>query len=136
MKQWVVHYMNKYPKAHITSSESSIDVYDAEGNYCVALRKDGGGNFVDRSEEMGCKDRHDLSPIPKESRLYKVSKEGHISKDEKFESRDKLKKQFMKGSKVSSCEELTAEGFSFDEKQRMLQAPAKEEKAVQAAPQE
>ena len=48
MKQWHVHYMNKYPQGRVHSSDSSMDVFDSEGVHCVALRKDGGGNLVDR----------------------------------------------------------------------------------------
>lgn len=119
MKQWHVHYMNKYPQGRVSASESAMDVYDSEGVHCVALRKDGGGNLVDRSEELGCKDRHDLSPIPKDARLYKVCPiKGHITKDEKFEQRKDLVEDFMVGTKVGSCVE-DLKHMSFDEKQRL-----------------
>ena len=119
MKQWHVHYMNKYPQGRVHSSDSSMDVFDSEGVHCVALRKDGGGNLVDRSEELGCQDRHDLSPIPKDARLYKVCpKQGHIMKDEKFEERKSKVKDFMIGSKVGSCVE-DLKNMSFDEKQKL-----------------
>lgn len=119
MKQWHVHYMNKYPQGRVSASDSAMDVYDSEGVHCVALRKDGGGNLVDRSEELGCKDRHDLSPIPKDARLYKLDpKSGYIVKDEKFDERKDKVKSFMVGSKVGACKEDLLE-MSFDEKQRL-----------------
>lgn len=86
MKSYAVHYRNKYPGGMVQLSESALDVYDKNGDHVVALRKDGAGMWVDKSEEFGCKDRHDLSPIPKASRVFKV-RDGKIALDEEAEDR-------------------------------------------------
>ena len=129
-----VHYKNKYPKGKIEASENSFDVYDQHGEHCVALRKDGAGNLVCQSEKLGLKHKHDLSPIPKMSRLYKVCpQKGVIKKDEKFEERVKAFGEFFceDESKIMSCEELSAVdadgkplyGYKFNDKQEILEAP-------------
>lgn len=113
MKSWQVHYLNKYPGGHVQASESALDVYDRDGQHRVALRKDGGGSWVDMSEAEGCPDRHDLSPIPKESRVHKIQK-GCVGKDEKADQRLKSRSEFDRDGKIPSCEELEKEGYAFE----------------------
>lgn len=119
MLNWVVHYKNKYPSGRVVASENALDVWNADGDHAVALRKDGAGQWVCQSEEFGCVDCHDLAPIPKDARVFKVNA-GKIGRDEKHEERSKAKDQFMddKG-RVKSCDELKGQ-FEFDEKQRLL----------------
>lgn len=126
MLSYLLHYKNKYPQGQVRSSESSLDVYDKDGNHAVALRKDGNGHLGDQSEVLGCSDRHDLAPIPKDARIFKLI-DGKISQDEKAEERMKLKDMFLdkSGAKILSCFELSKAGFEFDEKQRMIKSPAK-----------
>ena len=113
-----LHYKNKYPGGQVQSSSHGIDVYDADGNHAVALRADGAGSLVCQSEALGCSDRHDLAPIPKDARLYKMV-DGKIAKDDKFEERSKKLKAFLRGSKIASCFEL---GLSnFDDKQQLTE---------------
>ncbi len=88
-KPYVVHYKNKYPDCQVRTSDSSLDVYSKEGHHLVSLRKNGAGQLVDVSEEEGCEERHDLSPIPKESRRFKLYANGMIGKAEEFEDRSK-----------------------------------------------
>ncbi|MDE2102144.1 MAG: hypothetical protein KGL39_33165 [Patescibacteria group bacterium] len=129
-KSWHVHYLNKYPGGHVRSDESSLDVYAADGTHRVALRKSGQGNWVDRSEEMGLADRHDLAPIPKDARVHKlvphvrVDKKGRehtvgekIGLDEEADSRRALREGFMKDGRVMSCAEIGL--AKFDEDQRL-----------------
>lgn len=127
MKSYVLHYKNKYPKGHVVSSENALDVYDKDGNYCVALRKNGAGQWVDCSEAEGAVDKHDLAPIPKDSRLYKEEPgSAKIIKDDKFAEREKKYPKFLdkEGRKIMSCEELKKMGFEFDEKQQLTREPA------------
>lgn len=119
-----VHYMNKYPGGKVFIADDSLDVYDASGEHVVALRKNGAGQLVCQSEQLGCKHKHDLAPIPKDARLYKM-RDGKVSKDEKFVERIKLREEFLCGddSKILSCEELKAQGYRFDDKQVVQEKP-------------
>ena len=83
-----VHYKNKYPKCQVRFSDSSFDVFDQSGeHHLVAIRKNGAGQIVDVSEEHGCFEKHDLSPIPKESRRYKLYADGKVAPAEEYEER-------------------------------------------------
>lgn len=115
MLSYILHYKNKYPGGLVQSSASGLDVYDAAGNHCVALRRDGSGALVDQSAQLGCKDAHDLSPIPKDSRVFKLSKDGKIVEDEKAPARKTLREAFLKDGKILSCAEFGLEHF--DERQ-------------------
>lgn len=108
MKSYHVHYANKYPGGRCSGSENSFDAYDAEGNHCVALRKDGAGQWSDKSEEFGCKDKHDLSPIPKDARYMKLYPDGKIGKSEEHDERKPNAHKYAKenGGKVPSEKEL------------------------------
>ena len=122
MKSWMVHYKNKYPGGRVQSSENSLDVFSASGEHVVAMRKNGAGQMVCVSEEMGLRDSHDLAPIPKDSRVHKMVG-GKISKDDKHEERMKLKDKFLcpdRKDMVLSCADLAKAGMSFDEKQKLV----------------
>lgn len=130
MKSYTLHYRNKYPKGHVQSTENAVDVYDHEGNHCVALRKNGAGQWIDESAAQGCLDKHDLAPIPKDSRLFKEESKdgvmtGRIIKDEKYDERTSKIDQFLDESDrfVMSCDDLKKKGFEFDEKQKVTQSP-------------
>lgn len=119
MKSYHVHYANKYPGGVVEMSEDRLDAYDQSGRHCLALRKDGGGAWVDSSKAYGLPHKHDLSPIPKDSRLLK-SVGGAIVPDEKYEERRKLVEQFVDDGRVLSCEELSAKGMRFDKDYSLL----------------
>lgn len=124
MNHLYVHYKNKYPLARVEARESSLDVYSQDGEHLVAVRKNGAGQWADHSELLGCRDRHDMAPIPKDSRLYKhCPKSGAVIKDEKFSERKGLVEKFVDGERVCSCDELRAKGFDFDDKQRVVREP-------------
>lgn len=127
-----MHYMNKYPGARIHASDDALDVFLGD-RHVVAIRKDGAGSIVDRSEELGCRDCHCLSPIPKDSRVHKLMPDGKIGQDELAEERRVKGRRFVKDGKVLSCEELKKHGFQFDEKQKFVAEP--QAQAPAAAPQ-
>lgn len=129
MKAYVVHYKNKFPGCHIVESEGAIDVY-GDGGHLVSLRKNGAGQWEDKSEENGCVERHDLSPIPKDARIHKLHASGRIGLAEEAVERRKAAQKFMKDGKVQSIEELTKQGWQFDEKGRVFRSP----KASEAQP--
>lgn len=120
MKSLLVHYKNKYFGGEIRQGDDYLDVYDKDGRHCVALRKSGAGMMIDQSKELGCEHEHDLSPIPKDARLWKI-KDGKLAKDEQYDARLKQVEKFMEDGKVLSCEALEkAEKFKFDSKQVVL----------------
>lgn len=126
MRSLYVHYKNKYPGGSVRSSDDAVDVYSASGEHVVALRKNGAGQMLDVSEELGLRDRHCLAPIPKDSRIFKI-KEGKVSEDEAASDRISKRGAFVcpkHQDKILSCAELEKEhGFKFDERQRALEMP-------------
>lgn len=128
MKSWVVHYKNKYPDSRVVASDNSLDVYLKDGTHAVSIVKNGAGQWIDQSAEMGCRDRHDLAPIPKDSRVHKVV-EGCIGFDEKAEERKAARQKFMHEGRVLSCDELKKHGFQFCDKQKL-----EKEGSIGAAP--
>lgn len=135
MKSYAVHYQNKYPGGRVEWSEDKLDAYCSAGQLRVALRKSGAGHWVDRSEEFGAKDRHDLSPIPKNTRVKKLAADDKICEDEKAAER---KPYALKASahacggvgKVPSCEELKEAGEEMKDDHWKPKAPVR---AVYAA---
>ncbi len=85
-KSYMVHYKNKYHGIE-TCTENSLDVYNQSGKHVIALRKNGAGQIQDMSKELGCEDEHDLEPIEKKFRAYKLYANGHIAKAEEFSER-------------------------------------------------
>lgn len=108
MKAWHVHYLNKYPGGQVCSGEDYVDVYDADGNHRVAVRKNGAGQWSDESAAFGLPDCHDLSPIPKDARVHKLHKDGKIGLDEKHAERKAARQALVKDGKIPSMEEAAA----------------------------
>lgn len=127
MKSLVVHYKNKYPGGRVSLSDSALDVYNVDGDLCVSLRKNGAGQWVDQSEEMGARDKHCLSPIPKEARVFKLHADGKIGRDEKHEERTKLAQKLVAEGRILSCEEYKERGYSIDKDHSILKGPSKAE---------
>lgn len=120
MKSLYLHYKNKYPGGSVRSSEASLDVYSASGEHVIAMRRDGSGALVDQSEALGLRDRHDLAPIPKDARVFKLV-DGKIGKSEEAAEREKAREAFLcpeKKDVVLSCADLAKHGFKFDDKQK------------------
>jgi len=104
---YLVHLKNKYPQGHVEGDDERIDAYDADGVHRVALRKNGAGQLLDKSEEFGLPDRFDLSPIPKESRVWKL-RDGKCVLDEKHEERRPQAEKMAKDGRVPSIVEIEA----------------------------
>lgn len=66
------HYQSKYPGGKVHANETSVNVYDKQGNHCVAVEKTGAGIWRDASAEYDCKHSHCMAP------LSEVSHEGKI----------------------------------------------------------
>lgn len=115
MKSLVVHYRNKYPKGRVEASEAHLSVYDSKGELRVAMQKDGHGRLICVSEEMGALDRHDLSPIPKDARVYKLhNREGQqpaIGLSEEAEERKAKRDEYLDadGEKILSMADMDPE---------------------------
>lgn len=130
MKSYHVHYMNKYPGGKVFSSENSIDVYCERGFHRVALRKDGGGSWVDRSKEFGALDEHSLEPIPKDSRvmkLYRKDRDDVIAPAEEHGVRKQASAQLAVDGKILSIPEYEKKGFKFEADGSLKSAPAQKE---------
>lgn len=106
-KSLLVHYQNKYPLGQVFQTENSLDVFSG-GRHCVALRKNGAGQIVDKSEEAGCCDRHDLAPLPKECRFRKLYQDGRIGNAEEHAERlpKAVEAAGKNGGRVPSIDEL------------------------------
>lgn len=87
MKAYVVHLKNKYPDCIVRSTDSSLDVHAQDGTHVIALRTNAHGQMIDMHEEYGTEEKFDLSPIPKESRAFKLYANGMIGKSEEHEDR-------------------------------------------------
>lgn len=70
MKPYIAHYMNKYPGGSVDSDGSSyLRAHDSKGRLRVSLVM-GAGSVQDNSKMVGALDSHNLSPIPKDCRVY------------------------------------------------------------------
>lgn len=103
VRSWQVHYMNKYPGGRVIATDSSLDVYDADGNHRVSLCKNGAGQWACASGDCGAMDGHDLSPLPKEARVHKLQKDGKIGLDEKHEERMEARKALAVKGKIEGA---------------------------------
>ena len=109
-QSYIAHYKNKYPKGQVKASDSSLDVWDRDGEHVVALRKDGAGQWKCVSKEVGARDEHDLSPIPKEARVHKLYKDGRIAPSEEAAERKEHASKLADehGGKIPSIDEIEA----------------------------
>jgi hypothetical protein len=141
MRSYHVHYKNKYPDCRVQVTDDAIDVVSSEGEHLIAMRKNGYGAWVDKSEEFGLSERHDLTPICKESRLYKCNQKGHIVKDELFEERSKQAKRAFDekdGYHVARSEKdgLKSEVKVYQEELKEKEQETKDESSEQGESQE
>lgn len=130
-KSMIVHYKNKYPGSRVSSDDSKLDVYSADGDHLVALRKNGAGQWLDQSEELGCFEKHNPAPIPRAARVHKLFADGKIGLDEESKKRVEDRKEFLDlsagYSKIHSCESYEKKGYKFSEKGDCLKSPAAQE---------
>lgn len=115
MKALFVHYKNKYPNGRVEMSEDKLDAYCSENIHRVALRKGGDGQLLDKSAEYGAVDGHDLSPIPKNCRVFKLNQDGTVGTDEKAKERIPVSEQAQVKGKILSIEEYKKAGFDVKE---------------------
>ena len=136
MHPYFVHLKNQYPGGEIYGDDNGFDAYDAEGKHRVALRKNGQGQLLDVSEKLGLPDRFDLSPIPKESRAFKLYADGRCAPSEEHATRAVVGKKLadVNGGKVPSSEKL-AEIVRRNEQQAALKSleDAKQKQASEEA---
>jgi len=92
-KSLITHYKNKYPNGMIQASETSLDVYGEDGTHRVSMQKNGSGQFVDVSSQVGAADCHDLAPIPKDTRVFKLYSDGSIRPSEEADERRVISKE-------------------------------------------
>lgn len=104
MRHLLPHYANKYGLENVECTDSQLKAY-RNGRLSVLIEKDGAGNLQDRSEEFGLPDRHDLAPIPKDGRLYKM-KDGKLAKDELHDERKPKREALLKDGRLPSEAEL------------------------------
>lgn len=114
MKSYVAHYRNKYPGGRVDFSENHLDAYDKDGTLRVALRIGGGGVLLDKGDELGASDKHDLAPIPKNARVHKLTKDGKITLDEKAAERKQAVEKLVSGGKIHSIAEYKEAGAEVD----------------------
>lgn len=122
MEHLLPHYANKFD--YVECDDRQLKAFLKNGKLAVHLVIDGAGNVKDLSEKLGLPYRHDLSPIPKDARCKKRDSKGNLSNDELHDERLKLREKFLDSNGVvQSCEELSAKGWKFDDKQKLLSSP-------------
>lgn len=121
MLSYYVHYKNKYPGGVVQQGESFLDVYNVAGEHAVALRKNGAGQWVDESEKYGCVDKHDLSPIPKDARVYKVI-DSKVAHDDLAQERIEKRKELVRDGKILSIDEYKVEATALAKAEKEAQS--------------
>lgn len=117
MKSFAVHYKNVFPGGRVEFSESHLDAYDADNIHRIALRVGGGGRVLDKGEELGATDVHDLSPIPKNARVHKLFESGRIGLAEESTERAAIAGKICDDTgKVLSIDAYKKVGVEFDAK--------------------
>lgn len=137
MKSWIVHYKNKFPGCSVNATENSLDVFGADGTHLVSLVKNGAGQWVDRSEEMGCAKKHCTAPIPRDARVHKLCKvTGNIILDEEAGERVKARRAVMNSAgEVRTIAEMQAQGHEFDSKGGLVKKAQPQQVSAPQAPQ-
>lgn len=112
MKSWLVHYTNKYPGGRVEAMQRDMIVYCAAGKKRVQLWKNGADMWVDVSADHLCVDSHDLAPLPKEARAFKLYADGRVGPAEEHDDRVKVAQELARHpiggpGKVPSLDELT-----------------------------
>lgn len=112
-KSFVVHYKNKYPTATIDHSDNHLRVISAKGEILVSIKRGGGGVLVDCQNEDFARDPHDLSPLPKNTRVYKLTADHSFAKDELATEREPVAKRLFetygKVPSIDECKKLKLE---------------------------
>lgn len=127
MKSWLIHYTNKYPGGRVDVLQRDIVVFCAQGKKRVQLWKNGVDMWVDVSADHLCLDRHDLAPLPKEARAFKLYGDGSVGKAEEYEERIKVCQALASHpiggpGKVPSVDELSKAAKAKKEPAQSVQA--------------
>lgn len=128
MKHLAAHYMNKYPSSVVMFDEKKLDVL-GDGGLKIALRTNGNGMIVDSGDECGASDKHDIGPIPKDARVYKLYADGSLKKSEEANVRVAASKSLAVDGKILSIEEYKKLGYKFNDKGEIIGLPVKAEVA-------
>lgn len=126
MKHLAAHYMNKYPSAVVMFDEKKLDVLGSDG-LKVALRTNGHGMIVDCGDECGASDKHDVGPIPKDARVFKLYPDGSLKMSEEGADRKASAKKLAIEGKILSIEEYKKLGYKFSDKGEVIGLPAQAE---------
>lgn len=115
----IVELQNKYPSNHgfmVIPASGGADVFQFVKNdiiHRLCIREG-----RDLSNELGLWDRHDRSPIPKETRVKKLKSIGgrdYIRPDEEAAERRELRRHLaLEDGKIPSCYEVAARSLKLD----------------------
>ena len=112
MKPYIAHYMNKYPGGSVDSdAHSYLRAHDAKGRLRVSLIM-GAGSVQDNSKVVGAMDCHNLSPIPKDCRVFCDGVDGihrHAHADARAKIAEKVAAEF--DGRVPGVDEMCGEEF-------------------------
>ena len=109
MKSYYIHLKNKFPTAKVSMQENAVYANDSEsGELLCIVVKNGLGQWIDGQADHGAKFAWDLSPIPKDARVFKqCPKTLGIICDELADDRRIKAKEYVKAfGKVPSIIEL------------------------------
>lgn len=136
MKSLLVHYKNKYPNGRVEISEDKLDAFCSDGVHRVALRRGGDGVIRDFGKELGAIDKHDLSPIPKNARVFKLYADGTVNLAEEAQERFGVAEEIQYQNKILSINEYKKAGLKFDDKENIIlpEPPAAQPAPVVTAP--
>lgn len=128
------HYKNKFPGGKVIETDHSIDVYDANGKHQIAMRKNGAGQMICKSEEYGLDSKHCLEPIPKDARVHKRSADGKHGLSEEHEERRIRAGKIAVDGKIQSIVELKKQGWTFNDDGSVKTMPKKGEPVKEEKP--
>lgn len=120
LKSFLVHYKNKYPAGSVSLRGDALDVHDADGVHRVSLIMGGNGQIIDQGASVGAVDSHDLCPIPKNARAFKMYADGSVKLAEEGHERSKAAQAMAVDGKVLSIEEYKKQGATFDDKGNLV----------------
>ena len=122
----LVHLYNVFFMHVVQVVGDSIQVLErTSGKLLIFVGKNAHGQYVDMGEMYGAKMRLDMSPIPRDARVFKLGNAGVI-KDDQSEDRKKMREAFVKDGFVQSIAALKKQEWDFDDKGRVITRPVVE----------
>jgi hypothetical protein len=112
-KHQIVMFKNRFPGALVSANGHGVYAHDKNGDVLCAVERDGLGRVVDAGSEHGAKFSMSQSPIPRNARVWKLGRDGKISKDEKASERESVARELASkfDGRVPSIEELKKAGW-------------------------